>query len=31
MAHHTLKKSSYENLVDRLNLFSQELPFSDTL
>ena len=31
MAHRTLKKSSYENLVDRLNQFPQGAPPSDTL
>jgi ferredoxin len=31
MAHRTLKKSSYENLVDRLNRFPQGAPPSDTL
>ncbi len=31
MAHRTLKKSSYENLVDRLNRFPQGAPPSETL
>ena len=31
MAHRTLKKSSYENLVDRLNRFPQGAPPSQTL
>ena len=31
MAHHTMKKSAYENLTDRLNRFPQGAPPSETL